>query len=213
MAGHKPEAVQKFFNLCRALLMNSAPYCMAALRADRRSCMAAPLPLPFAPCSDSRSLCNSVSVCGCYRSFSTQSETCSAQNPDVQSLGGDTIRASSQHQIIPRVTVELQVTCRSSERCRTSALAMQAVTLSSADPRKALVILVRLVCQAARPVYVTHAAWQTQMIRCQMAYRQVCARSGRRRRSRACCGAVREDCLQALHHLRLESLGVSLQRR
>lgn len=87
-----------------------------------------------------------------------------------------------------------------------------AMTSPQSLPPANYVIAGRLVCLAARPAYVTRAAWQTLMIRCQTAYRQARARSGRRWRLRLRCGAIREDGLQALHRLRLERLGVRLQR-
>ena len=54
---------------------------------------------------------------------------------------------------------------------------------------------------------------QALVITSLMTYRQGCAHSGWGRCLRLCCGAVRKDGLQALHHLRLRSLGISLQRR
>ena len=54
---------------------------------------------------------------------------------------------------------------------------------------------------------------QALVITSLMTYRQGCARSGWSWCLRRCCGAIREDGFQALHHLRLGSLGIGLQRR
>ena len=58
-----------------------------------------------------------------------------------------------------------------------------------------------------------HVVQQALVITSLIAYRQGCARSGWSWRLRLGCGAIREDGFQALHHLRLRSLRISLQRR